>query len=111
MVSIFAVKGLRDVDLLSLTPLKKLNRLHIYGQAKAEKAEITFVGGVVPLLQTIGSSLELLDLTFFYTIDYWKVIKFCPNLISLIVNDHCERFSALHKNEIPHCRKDRERFT
>jgi hypothetical protein len=65
MVSIFAVKGLRDVDLLSLTPLKKLNRLHIYGHAKAETAEITFVGGIVPLLQTIGSSLELLDLTFF----------------------------------------------
>jgi hypothetical protein len=59
----------------------------------------------------IGSSLELLDLTFFYTIDYWTVIKFCPNLISLIVNDHSERFSALPKNEIPHCRKDRERFT
>jgi hypothetical protein len=111
MVSIVATKGLRDVDLLSLTALKKLNRLHIYMHPKVEEVEITFVGGVVPLLQTIGSSLELLDLTYFDTIDLWTVIKFCPNLISLSVNDHCERFSALHKNEIPRCRKDQERFT
>ncbi len=111
MVSIVAMKGLRDVDLLSLTALKKLNRLHIYGHPKAKEVAITFLGGVVPLLQTTGSSLELLDLSFFKTIDFWTVIKFCPNLISLIVNDHSERFSALHKNEIPHCRKDQERFT
>jgi hypothetical protein len=65
--------------MLSLTALKKLNRLHIYGHPIAKEVEITFVGGVVPLLQTIGSSLELLDLSFFKTIDFWTVIKFCPN--------------------------------
>lgn len=81
-------KGLRDNDLVSLMSLKKLRVFEIYSLSGDEAVDITFSGGIVPLLKVMGHSLEILDISFFDDVDIWTVIEFCPNLLSLCLENH-----------------------
>lgn len=98
-----------DIDLFCLTSLKKLQILKFpcsdeedeeYDEDEEDDDEITFDLGLVPVLKVIGSSLQVLDLSYFEFVDIWTVVKFCPNLISLTFDNQCYSLSALSENEI-----------
>ena len=55
-------KGLKDSDLLCLLSVKMLHKLKIFKSRISSDCEITFDGGVTPLLIVFGSSLETLAL-------------------------------------------------
>ncbi|XP_046646487.1 uncharacterized protein LOC124336743 isoform X3 [Daphnia pulicaria] len=84
-------EGLKDVDLLSLLSLEKLCVFVIRNFVKKREGnelffykDLTFDGGIVPLLQKFGSSLETLCIEgFFLEVDIMVVIENCPNLQTL----------------------------
>jgi hypothetical protein len=103
-VVLCVTKGLTDTDLLSLLSLKNLRTFRLVPYSEVEEQnqefEITFKGGVVPLLRKFGHFLESLDISFFTVIDIWTVFKFCPNLIRFWFNSHCDSVTVLSESEI-----------
>lgn len=79
-VDIRMPKELTDVDLLSLLVLETLCDLKICGH---RDGNITFPGGVRPLLNSLGNSLKSLELSLFRDVNIPVVTESCPNLISL----------------------------
>lgn len=77
-------KGFMDTELRCLISLKMLREL-IINRRKDDAIDITFDGGVAPVLRIIGCSLENLNLSCFDFINLWDVIDFCPKLISLTI--------------------------
>ena len=77
-------KGFMDTELLCLISLKML-REFIINRRKGDEIDITFDGGVAPVLKVIGRSLENLNLSCFDVTNLWIVVNFCPNLISLTI--------------------------
>ena len=77
-----------DVDLLCLKSLKKLREIKINCRTLFNQSyqNITFHGGVGPLLIEIGNSLEILNLSFISGINIWFIAESCPNLCSLTLN-------------------------
>ncbi len=73
-------KELTDVDLLSLLDLENIYDLKIIGH---RDGQITFAGGVRPLLKSIGNSLKSLELSLLNGINIPVMTECCPNLISL----------------------------
>jgi hypothetical protein len=112
-VDIFVTKGLNDSDLVSLLSLKNLKTFHLKHPSEAEEQnqefEITFKGGVVPLLRKFGHCLESLNITFFTVIDIWTVFKFCPNLILFFFESHCDSVTVLPESEIALYRNNEEK--
>jgi hypothetical protein len=88
-VAIHATEGLKDSDLLCLLSLNQLYGLRIL--ESSSKSEITFDGGVVPLLKHFGKSLEILSFPHFDSVRISTIAEFCPNLISLKVNYKARR--------------------
>jgi hypothetical protein len=90
-LNIYVKYGFKDSDLLSLMSLKTIRSLRLYkmGGDWSVETQITFEGGLVPLLKVIGCSLEILDLSCFQTFNIWTVVEFCPNLCSFFI----DRFS------------------
>jgi hypothetical protein len=86
-VSIHVAKGLKDSDLLSLLSVKMLRKLKIFKSRISSDCEITFDGGVIPLLKVFGSSLETLALEGLNFIRISSVIELCPNLNVLYISD------------------------
>lgn len=87
-ISIYGTKGLKDSDLLCLKSLKMLrtleiNRCLLYAP---KETEITFDGGVAPLLKVFGKSLETLGLECVDFVRISTVIDCCPNLIALVIS-------------------------
>jgi hypothetical protein len=77
-------KGFMDAELLCLISLEMLREL-IINRRREDEIDITFDGGVVPVLKVIGRSLENLNLSCFDAVNLWIVVDFCPNLISLTI--------------------------
>jgi hypothetical protein len=88
-VLIHVTKGLKDSDLLCLMSLKVLRKLKIFKSNfwVPNDTEITFDGGVAPLLKVFGRSLETLALECFDLIRISAIIDFCPNLNFLCIRD------------------------
>lgn len=89
VVLIHVTKGLKDSDLLCLMSLKVLHKLKIFKSNiwVPNDTEITFDGGVAPLLKVFGRSLETLALECFDLIRISAIIDFCPNLNFLCIRD------------------------
>ena len=88
-VAIHATEGLKDSDLLCLLSLNQLYGLRIL--ESSSKSEITFDGGVVPLLKNFGKSLGILSFQHFDSVRISTIAEFCPNLTSLKVNYKARR--------------------
>jgi hypothetical protein len=88
-VLIHVTKGLKDSDLLCLMSLKVLRKLKIFKSNfwVPNDTEITFDGGVAPLLKVFGRSLETLALECFDLIRISTIMDFCPNLYALYMSD------------------------
>lgn len=88
-VGIHVIKGLKDSDLLcfqeciNLQGLKMLKCLPFF----PNETEITFDGGVAPLLEAFGKSLETLSLEYFDSAPISTIAEFCPNLTWLHINN------------------------
>lgn len=84
-VRIVTLEGLTDSDLLGLAALERLGELSI---GAGQDCDITFDGGIGPLLQMIGSGLESLTLAELPCVNVRSVTEFCPNLrfLFLIMN-------------------------
>lgn len=98
----------RLADLFCLTTLKNLRSLKILKHPSSKRDEISFDMGIAPVLEAMGNSLNVLDLSFFSFVDIWTVIKFCPDLICLTFTCH-ESLSTLSDEEIIHLRKGKNR--
>jgi hypothetical protein len=101
--------GLTDTDLFCLTSLKNVQKLKFIRHQSSNGKEITFDKGLAPVLKVIGNSLKVLYLVYFEFIDIWTVVKFCPNLMSLTFDNHCQSLSALSENEIIQLRHEKGR--
>jgi hypothetical protein len=99
-------KGLTDSDLFCLTNLKNLRYLGITWHKRSRGDEITFDMGIAPVLKVIGISLTVFHLPHF-EVDIWIIVKYCPNLISLIFDRQC--LSALSENEVIQLRNEKGR--
>ena len=113
-IHIIYAKGLTDSELSSILSLKNLVRFQLHYHCREdddeEDFEITFIGGVVPLLKEFGNSLRVLDIICFAIVDIWTILKFCPNLTSLFFNNHCDSLTALSESELTLFRNEKERF-
>ena len=89
--------------------MKNLQKLKIYSDKNSDEAEITFNKGLAPVLKVIGSSLKVLDLSYFEFVDIWTIAKFCPNLIFLNFKRECLSLSVLSENEIIQLRNEKGR--
>ena len=76
---------LTDVDMLALLDMKNLRELSIGG---GEPCHLTFEGGIMPILQTIGKSLESLTLFELPGVNIRAIAEYCPNLrfLQLVMN-------------------------
>jgi hypothetical protein len=79
-LKIVLIKGLTDREMLGLLSLKNVNILVIVHPVIND---VTFEGGVVPLLKRFGSSLKELKLTGLMHVNIRAIIDFCPKLQSL----------------------------
>jgi hypothetical protein len=80
-----------DDELLCFVSLKTLHELKISKKLRSPKwyrPNITFHGGVGPLLIEIGNSLEILNLSFIAGVSISLITKFCSNLRSLTLNEN-----------------------
>jgi hypothetical protein len=105
-LTIVVKKGLTDSDLFCLTNSKILRMLDITWHKRSRGDEITFDMGIAPVLKVVGNSLKVLHLPHF-EVDIWTIVKFCPNLNSLIFRKHCESLSALSESEVIQLRKEK----
>jgi hypothetical protein len=108
-LTIVVKKGLKDSDLFCLTNLKNLRVLRIMGVKSSTGDEITFDMGIAPVLKVIGNSLIVLDLAYLEVVDIWTIVKFCPNLNSLVFQRQSQSLSSLSETEVIQLRKEKGR--
>ena len=84
-VRIVTEEDLMDDDLIALLALKQLRELSVGG---GDSCNITFNGGVWPVLQILGHSLESLTLAELPEVNIRAIAEFCPNLrfLHLVMN-------------------------
>jgi hypothetical protein len=85
-ITIYATKGLKDSDLLCLIDIKVLRGLKILRSDSNALNEITFDGGVCPLLKVVGNSLAF-GTDCFDSICIPTIAELCPNLTALYFKD------------------------
>ena len=93
--------GITDVEVLGLLHLKNLRELSINGVFR--HTEITFEGGLAPLLVAFGKSLTLLKLECVdMEIDVGVIIENCPEISTLHLSDcsHVEQSEFLRSQKI-----------
>ena len=99
-VNIITVKSLTDSDLQALLSLKSLHELQFNGCNYEDECEITFSGGVTPLLKAFGSSsLKFLKLSYFPQVNIDVIIQHCPNLHSLNLEQNYHYSTASPEEE------------
>nr|CAH0104158.1 unnamed protein product [Daphnia galeata] len=99
-VNIITVKSLTDSDLQALLSLKGLHELQFNGCNYEDECEITFSGGVTPLLKAFGSSsLKFLKLSCFPQVNIDVIIQYCPNLHSLNLEQNYHYSTASPEEE------------
>lgn len=84
-VRIVTQEGLTDIDLLGLLSLENLREFSLGG---GEECEITFDGGVAPILEAFGNSLTSLTLAELPCVNIRAITEYCPNLrfLFLVMN-------------------------
>ena len=84
-VRIVTEDNLMDDDLIALLALKNLRELSIGG---GDSCNITFNGGVWPILQVLGQNIEFLTLAELPEVNIRAIAEFCPNLrfLHLVMN-------------------------
>ena len=84
-VRIVTQEGLSDIDLLGLLALENLRELSLGG---GEECQITFDGGVAPILEGLGKSLTSLTLAELPCVNIRAITEYCPNLrfLFLVMN-------------------------
>lgn len=87
-------KGLTDDDLLALSECTMLQNLEILN---GSVCEITFAGGVMPLLEAIGSSLLMLTLEGLEDVNIGAIIEFCPALNQLRLTENISYSSSVER--------------
>jgi hypothetical protein len=85
-ITIYATKGLKDSDLLCLIDIKVLRGLKILRSDSNALNEITFDGGVCPLLKVVGNSLAF-GTDCFDSICIPTIAELCPNLTAIYFNN------------------------
>lgn len=101
VVEIDLIKGLTDFDLLGLRFLKKIRQFMLCGGGD-EKTEVTFHGGVVPVLQSFGNLLDSLSFCDLVKVNVLTIAEFCPNLSALVLTDNRCYDATWPKNEELH---------
>ena len=88
--------GLTDVELRGLLELEKLRELKISGDEDSPQAcQITFDGGVIPLLKAFGSSLVKLQLCrLTICVNIRAIAAYCPHLKDLILDNKYPLFDG-----------------
>ena len=94
--------GLTDVELRGLLELEKLRELKISGDEDSPQAcQITFDGGVIPLLKAFGSSLVKLQLCrLTICVNIRAIAAYCPHLKDLTLENNT-RYSMASLEEGP----------
>ena len=111
VIEIDIVRGLRDTDLLALMLLNSLRELTIAKSNRNNVCEITFDGGIVPVLKAVGGSLNLLKLhglemyMNLSAIDY-----FCPNLCHVFLENNLHYTLVQHPEEVSPIETQRPMF-
>lgn len=84
-LNIVTLEGLTDGDLSALTGLGKLREFTI---GASEVCQVSFPGGILPLLQSFGNSLQRLTIAEFPKVNVRAITEYCPNLrsIELLMN-------------------------
>ncbi len=96
-VHIAMLRGMTDQELLGLLQLQSLSELAISGMKHwDDDCEITFDGGIVPLLKAFGNSLTSLSIVenFGLRINIRAIVEYCPNLELLNLEDTGEYMTA-----------------
>ncbi|XP_046649898.1 uncharacterized protein LOC124341046 [Daphnia pulicaria] len=85
-VEINSYEGLTDSDLLDLLSLKNLRNFKMHGDYPSN-GNVTFGGGVTPILKAFGnSSLKKLSLSMLSDVNILVITQLCPNLHSLVLH-------------------------
>jgi hypothetical protein len=93
-VEIKSYKGLTDSDLLSLLSLKNLRNFKMSSDFPSN-GNVTFGGGVTPILKAFGnSSLKALSLSRLSDVNILEITQLCPNLHSLELINNLSYFTA-----------------
>ena len=93
-------RGITDTELLGLLALEKIRELAICSETNVSE-EITFDGGVVPILSAFGNSLKCLKIAHLKTkIDIGAIIEHCTQLPTLYLYWN-ESFKKRPENERP----------
>jgi hypothetical protein len=86
-VEINSYEGLTDSDLLDLLSLKNLRNFKMSGDYPSN-GNVTFGGGVTPILKAFGnSSLKELSLSKLSDVNILVITQLCPNLHSLVLSN------------------------
>ncbi len=110
-VHIATMPGLTDQELLGLLQLKSLCELVISGETNGIDREITFDGGIVPILKAFGNSLTLFSLDEVYglRVNIRAIVEYCPKLEFLKLDDTGEYITApldVERNSSKRMKKD-----
>lgn len=93
-VEINSYEGLTDSDLLDLLSLKNLRKFIMSGDYPSN-GNVTFGGGVTPILKAFGnSSLKELSLSTLSDVNILVITQLCPNLHSLVLSNCLSYFTA-----------------
>ncbi|XP_046453942.1 uncharacterized protein LOC124201760 isoform X2 [Daphnia pulex] len=94
-IEIDGYEGLTDSDLLDLLSLKNLRNFKMSGGEYPSNGNVTFGGGVTPILKAFGnSSLKALSLSRLSDVNILVITQLCPNLHSLDLIDNLSYFTA-----------------
>ena len=81
--------GVTDIELRGLLELKSVRELNISGNFPETSDQITFDGGVLPLLKTFGRFLRLLRLEYLnICVNIRAIAAYCPHLEDLALDDN-----------------------
>ena len=101
VVQIFLKAEVTDIELQGLLELKSLRELSISGHFPREGDQITFDGGVLPLLKAFGCFLRRLSLTQLnICVNIRSIAAFCPNLEYLSLQDSSYSMVSLEEGSI-----------
>ena len=89
VVHIALPTGVTDIELQGLSELKSVRELNISGNFPETSDQITFDGGVLPLLKAFGSFLWQLTLyKLNIDVNIRAIAAYCPNLKDLTLDDN-----------------------
>ena len=102
--------GLTDIELHGLLELRKLREFGISDPHEFKTNEITFDGGILPLLKVFGDSLLRLELHGLDCLNMRAIAECCPHLEHLSLSNNDQYSMAwLEEERHPFCSKRRKK--